>query len=154
MDKPPSIVSEIERIENDAMVRSRYCYAKGTVLTRIHYALGLPSIILSAVAGATALTNRAPLFAGLCAFAATVLTALQTWLHPDQTRTWYRSQAIAFEDLESEARILRGLDLAAMDASEQRAALEQLRACHRQLLNRSLGPGGANDATTRERSAA
>jgi hypothetical protein len=81
--------------------------------SRVQYGLGIPSVALAAVAGTSALSDfdHSNVVAGIFALAAAVLTALLTWLNPQELSQRHGHAAQAFLSLSLRARRLaRRLD--------------------------------------------
>lgn len=120
-----NVVTELEAIQNAAAKLSDGCSRESGLFSVLHYTVGVPSIVLGAVAGAVAISKSAPLFAGVCALAATALTGVQTFIHADRRRISDRLLAADFQELADDARVTRELDLESMSTDRQRQALEE-----------------------------
>jgi hypothetical protein len=122
-----SVADELKAIEANALDWSERCQRESTLFSRLHYGIGIPAIVLSAVAGAVAVSKSAPLVAGICALAVTTLTGLQSFVHADRRRVSDRLLATDFRQLADDARVAREIDLVSMNADQQRGRLDDLR---------------------------
>jgi hypothetical protein len=145
MSPTPALAAEFQHIEEDAEQRRDHCFRKNTHYTWLHYGLGVPAVVLSAIAGAAALQEAAPELIASFAIALVLLTGLQTFLNP-AVRTQYRDNAIDYERLRDDAKIARELDLPSMDDEKARAQLNVLRSRRYELMKRSGGSSGAGTA--------
>lgn len=100
---------------------------------RLHYGIGIPSVVLAGLAGAAALAELSPVLAGVSALTAAVLTGLQTFLQPDASAIRARTQSIGWYEIHTEARILLDLDFASLASGQRRARFDSLQARARAL---------------------
>ena len=93
--------------------------------TRIHYALGLPAVVLSAVAGTSALAefDGSNVIAGALALIVAALTGLSTFLNPQKNAQDHQRAARRYDALDTRARRFIFSDL--VDRSKSDAALQK-----------------------------
>jgi hypothetical protein len=111
----------------------------------LHYGIGVPAVVLAALAGAAALAELSSVIAGLCALAAAVLTGLQTFLRPDAGAVRAREQAIGWREIEDDTRILLEIDYAHLEGDRRRTRFDDLHAKARALQRATAkGPAGTS----------
>lgn len=117
---------EARRLEEDVLFSEKAHFGMATIWSRVRFVLGIPSAILAAAAGASAL-NQWPSYAALTAIASAVLTALMTFLGPEQEASRHHGAGIRYNVLRGKLRRFERLHLSE-DAETQpaRAALETL----------------------------
>jgi hypothetical protein len=134
-----SIAKEASRIEEDALYSARGHFEASRGWTLAHYWIGVPTTLLAATAGASALSHETTV-AGVIAIAVAALTALSTFLNPSKRAQQHQSAGAAFNEVRSGARILREIDLEA--GKDDRSIAESLKqlAARRDELNKA-SPG-------------
>jgi hypothetical protein len=137
MDEPLPLGTYFEGIAADCDARRKHCFGKNSLYTRLHYALGLPTIALSALAGVAALQEQAPALIGASALGAAVLAGLQTFLRPDSSRAHYRECGIKYERLGEDAQLVLDQRLASLTDEEALRTLEHLRSRRYELIELS-----------------
>ncbi len=90
----------------------------------MNYVLGLPSVVLAAVAGTSAFaaSGHHHVLAGVLALSAAVLAALSTFLNPSQNARLHQHAAASYGALEGDFRRFASIDL--VMPGGQAAALE------------------------------
>ena len=80
------IIEEAKRIENDASYSAKGHYEAAGYWTRFHLMIGIPTVVLSAIAGASALAqfDNHSIIAGFLAIIVAALTAVATFLNPNE----------------------------------------------------------------------
>lgn len=101
---------EAERIEEDATHSSKSHFNAADTWERRHYWLGIPAAALAAIAGATLFKSSPDLASGF-ALIASLLTALMTFLKPNERAATHRTAAGQFLALRNDARLFREVDL-------------------------------------------
>ena len=105
---------ELQRIEEDCTHTSKSHFEAGTRWAGYHYALGIPAVLLGAVAGTVSL-NQLPELGGGLALAAALLTALQTFLKPGDRSASHKSVGDSYLALKNDARVFRQIGLLTAD---------------------------------------
>jgi hypothetical protein len=104
------LVREARRLEEDVLYSEKAHFAMATVWARLHYALGVPSAILAAAAGVSALKHF-PEIAAAMAIGAAILTTLMTFLDPEKARSEHHAAGIRYSVLRGKLRRLYEIDL-------------------------------------------
>lgn len=117
-DPKTTIREELTRIEEDCIYSGKAQFNAGVRWGRYHLWLGVPSVILSALAG-TAFFKDQPEIAGVMSTIVTILTALMTFLKPSERASSHKSSGDQYVTIRNDARVLRTikLDVACDDAA-------------------------------------
>lgn len=119
----PAIRAELERIEEDCIHSGKAHFNAGTRWASYNYFLGLPSVILSALAG-TAFFNDLPEVAGVMSVVVAVLTSLMTFLKPSERASAHKGSGDQYLSLRNDARVFREIKLD--HACDEQAAIAGL----------------------------
>jgi len=106
----PKIREELLRIEEDCIHSGKAHFNAGTRWASYNYFLGLPAVILSALAG-TAFFNDMPEIAGLMSVAVAVLTSLMTFLKPSERASAHKGSGDQYLSLRNDARVFREIKI-------------------------------------------
>lgn len=109
-DPKTTIRAELTRIEEDCIHSGKAQFNAGVRWSRYHLWLGVPSVILSALAG-TAFFKGEPEIAGAMSSVVTILTALMTFLKPSERASSHKSSGDQYLTLRNDARVLRTIKL-------------------------------------------
>ena len=109
-DAKSTIRAELTRIEEDCIHSGKAQFNAGVRWSRYHLWLGLPSVILSALAGMAFFKDQ-PEIAGAMSSVVTVLTALMTFLQPSERASSHKSSGDQYLTLRNDARVLRTIKL-------------------------------------------
>ncbi len=104
------IVKEAKRIEEDCIYSAKGHYYFGQFWSTLHLWIGVPTAILAAIAGASALDNQNVL-AGILAIIVSALTAVTTFLNPSEKGNIHRDAGNAYNSLKNRTRILREINV-------------------------------------------
>lgn len=104
------IAAELQRIEEDCIHSGKAQFNAADRWSRYHYWLGIPSVGLSAVAGAAFMKEYGQVAAGLSALI-TVLTALMTFLKPAERASAHKSTGDQYLALRNDVRVFREIKL-------------------------------------------
>lgn len=125
-DPKATIRAELTRIEEDCIHSGKAQFNAGVRWSRYHLWLGVPSVILSAMAG-TAFFKEQSELGGAMASIVTVLTALMTFLKPSERASSHKSSGDQYLTLRNDARVLRTIKLdVACDAAAAVANLDEI----------------------------
>jgi hypothetical protein len=140
--------SQVALLLEVATARTGVWDALATRRRRLHYGLGVPAVVLAAIAGATTLAQLSPLVSGVCALLSGILTALQTFLRPDAGAVRAREQAVGWAEISEDARLLLAVDYPTLGSDKRRQRYDELRERARGL-QRSVvkSPTGTEAAT-------
>jgi hypothetical protein len=122
-DPKLAIATELERIEEDCIHSGKAHFNAGDRWVRYHYRMGLPSVILSALAGAAFFKEYNDI-AGIMSAVVAVLTALMTFLKPSERASSHKGSGDQFLTLRNDARVFREIRLAY--ACDEQAAIAGL----------------------------
>ena len=114
------IIEEAKRVENDALYSAKGHYDAATGWNRFHLLLGIPTVIFSAVAGASALSqfDNHNTIAGILAILVAALTAVSTFLNANGQATTHQNVGNKYNALRNRARTFYSMDVL-METSEQ-----------------------------------
>ncbi len=105
-----AIEAELERIEEDCIHSGKAHFNAGDRWARYHYCLGIPSVILSALAGAAFFKDYGGV-AGVMSSIVAVLTSLMTFLKPSERAAAHKSSGDQYLTLQNDARVFRQIRL-------------------------------------------
>jgi hypothetical protein len=88
-DLKPAISSELQRIEEDCIHSGKAHFNAGDRWARYHYWLGIPSVVLSALAGAAFFKDYGDI-AGIMSAIVAILTSLMTFLKPSERASTHK----------------------------------------------------------------
>ncbi|WP_208509609.1 SLATT domain-containing protein [Variovorax paradoxus] len=111
-DPRPAIDAELQRIEEDCIHSGKAHFNAGIRWARYHYGLGIPSVVLSALAG-LAFFKEYPEAAGVMSGVVAVLTSLITFLKPSERSVSHKNSGDQYLSLRNDARVFRGIKLPA-----------------------------------------
>jgi hypothetical protein len=123
LDAKAAIRAELERIEEDCIHSGKAQFNAGVRWSRYHLFLGVPSVILSGLAG-TAFFKDQPEVAGIMSTMVAILTALSTFLKPSERASSHKGSGDQYLTLRNDARVLRTIKLDA--ACDETAAIGNL----------------------------
>jgi hypothetical protein len=117
------LCNEAARLQEDVLWSEKAHFAMATVWRRAHYWLGIPSALLAAFAGVSAL-KLSPELAAVLAALSVLLTSLLTFLQPEKRATEHHQTGIAYSDLRGKLRRLRLIE--ALDATKTEELKQEL----------------------------
>jgi len=106
-----AIATELKRIEEDCIHSGKAHFNAGDRWGRYHYWLGVPSVILSALAGAAFFKDYGNV-AGIMSAVVAVLTSLITFLKPSERSSAHKSSGDQYLTLRNDVRVFREIRLA------------------------------------------
>jgi hypothetical protein len=109
-DKIKKIIEECYRIEEDALYSSKSHYNASSCWERRNLYIGIPTTILAALAGVSALQDYVWVTVAISILVA-VLSALNTFLNPSEKNNQHRVSASAYNALKNNVRLFREIDL-------------------------------------------
>lgn len=104
------IHDELLRMEEDCIHSGKAHFNASVRWDRWNYLFGIPSVILSALAG-TAFFKDYAVIAGVMAACVTVLTALMTFLKPAERATDHKNSGDQYLSLRNDARVFREIEV-------------------------------------------
>ena len=102
-DKLRAIVERARHIERETSISALAQRMAANLWNSIFYLLGIPSVVLAAVAGASALADHPNLAAGL-ALGAAATSAVTTFMKPGEQADAHRRSSSRYRSIENEAR--------------------------------------------------
>lgn len=115
-----NIIKEARRIEEDGLYSAKGHFVAADFWTNIHLWIGVPTAILAAIAGASALSqfNNHNVIAGILAIVVAALTAVTTFLNPNEKANIHLSSGNSYNALKNKARIFCEIDSRSGDLYE------------------------------------
>jgi hypothetical protein len=110
--------AELSRIEEDALYSSKNHFEAAAFWSRTHIRLGVPTALLAAIGGFSALKDYG-LAAGVIGGLVAALTAVSTFLDPSAKSNAHHLAGNRFSAVKNQARILREIDLANGGATQE-----------------------------------
>ena len=106
------IIKEAKRIEEGLLYSSKKHFVSAQYWSRVHLCLGLPMVVVSAVAGAEAFKqfDKQHTLAGYLAIGVSVLSAIATFLNPNERATKHRTVGNSYDALMNRVRIFWSID--------------------------------------------
>lgn len=118
---------EAMRIENDVHYSAKGHYEEANYWSRLHLLLGIPTAIISAIAGVSALAqfDNHAILAGFLAIIVAALSGITTFLHPDGKAAAHQSTGSKYTTLRNRVRTFSHLDIYTGESEQE--LLEQLK---------------------------
>jgi hypothetical protein len=106
------IIKEAQRIEETVLYSSKGHLVSAVLWRRFHLAIGIPTVLLSGLAGAAALSSFDPnhLVAGSLSIVVAALSAVSTFLNPNEAVSAHRAAGSSYDSLMNRVRIFRSID--------------------------------------------
>ncbi len=102
------IMKESQRIEESTRYSSKCHFAAAYIWSIFHFIIGIPIVVLAAVAGSSFVCNNNVL-AGFSVIIA-VLSAVMTFLNPNEKSNSHLNAGNSYDALQNEVRIFRTVD--------------------------------------------
>lgn len=122
-DPKDAIRKELERIEEDCIHSGKAHFNAGVRWMRYHYLLGVPSVVLSSIAGAAFFKDFGTA-GGVIAAVVAVLTSLMTFLKPSERASTHKSSGDQYLTLRNDVRVFREIKL--MHACDDKTAIASM----------------------------
>ena len=106
-------VKEVIDREKDSLYSSKGRFYAGQFWTNLHLWIGIPTAILAAIAGASALSqfDNNNVIAGILAIFVAALIAVTTFLNPNEKATIHHNAGNEYNNLRNRARIFCEVDI-------------------------------------------
>ncbi len=116
-----NIIKEAKRVEEDSMYSAKGHFVAANFWTNFHLWIGIPTAILAAIAGASALSqfDNHNIIAGILAIIVTALTAVTTFLNPNEKANSHRNAGNKYNSLRNKARIFCEIDCCREDSDQE-----------------------------------
>jgi hypothetical protein len=107
-----SIVKEAKRLEENCLYTAKGHFAAAHFWTNFHLWIGIPTVILAAIAGTISFAQFAnhSLISGTLSIIVVVLTAIATFLNPKERSGNYLSSGNNYDSLQSRIRIFWSIE--------------------------------------------
>ena len=114
------IIKEAKRMEEALLYSSKGHYAAAHFWSKFHLWIGIPVVVLSAAAGASAFSKFDPqhIIAGIISIAVVALSSVMTFLNPNSKASAHLDAANKYDSLMNKIRIFWSIDCW-RDESEQ-----------------------------------
>lgn len=114
------IIKESKRIEESLLYSSKGHFAASHFWNNFHLWIGIPMVILSAIAGASALAQFDPnhILAGILSIVVVALSGVMTFLNPNEKSSAHLNSGNNYDSLMNKIRIFWSIDCW-KDESEQ-----------------------------------
>ena len=122
-DIKDNILKEARRIEEDSLCSAKGHFVVANFWMNFHLWIGVPTAILAAIAGASALSqfDNHNIIAGILAIVVTALTAVTTFLNPNEKANSHQNAGNKFISLRNKARIFCEIDCCEEDSDQELA---------------------------------
>ncbi len=106
------LVKEANRIEESLLHSSKRHFEDAKLWGWFHYCLGIPTVVMAAIMGTVVLNQMDPtqFWAGILSILVTVLTAISTFLNPNQRESAHFSAGNKYDALLNEVRLYRTIE--------------------------------------------
>jgi len=114
------IIKEAKRIEESSLYSSKGHFSAAAYWRRLHFGLGLPATLLAAIAAASAFSkfDSGNTVGGWISICVAALSALSTFLNPNERSASHFGAANSFDALQSNARIFWTVDCRGGDSDQ------------------------------------
>lgn len=122
------LIKEAKRIEEDALYSAKGHFNNASSWSTIHYWLGIPSVVASAIAGTSALAKFAyhEYIAGGLAIVAAILTGLMTFINPRDRSITHLNAGNKYNSLKNKARIFYEIEIENLSIDKATEKLNRL----------------------------
>lgn len=132
-----AVIAETHRIEEDALHSMKGHFNAGSLWSKAHLFLGLPSAVLAAWAGIEAFSDN-PEMTAILALLAAALTSTMTFLKPQAVADNHKNSGREYNALKNRVRRFREIDLLQLEVNVIKKTITEL-ADKRDALN-SMSP--------------
>lgn len=107
------LIAEAKRIQEDCLYSAKGHFEVAGRWTRVHFWLGIPSAALAAIAGASALAefDSNNVVAGVLALVVAALTAISTFLNPNQRAGQHKVSGNQYLAIRNKVRVFADLEV-------------------------------------------
>jgi len=103
------IMKESQRIEESVLYSAKGHFAAAHTWANFHLIIGVPIVVLAAIAGSSFISNNNVL-AGILSLIVAVLSAVMTFLNPNERSSSHLNAGNSYDVLQNEVRIFRTID--------------------------------------------
>jgi len=128
MTNKEKIINEAKRIEEDSLYSAKGHFCTGRRWTCLHLWLGGISVALSAIAGASALSqfDYHNIVAGIISIIVAGLTAVITFINPNDRASIHKKSGNMYSSLKNDARIFYDIEVNELDDKKSIEDLKRL----------------------------
>lgn len=137
------ITNELHRLEEDCTHSGKAHFNANDRWNRWNYVFGIPSVVLSAAAGAAFFKDYS-VIAGMMSVGVTVLTSLMTFLKPAERANSHKNSGDQYLALRNDSRVVREITIETLDDSAAIEAMSGL-TTRRNELNQASQPFSNGD---------
>lgn len=119
------LVKEAKRLDEDLLWSMTSCFQIATWWRLLHWAIGLPSVIVAAITGIKAVKAGDPEVIAYFAIASAILSALATFMNPSRSAREFHNAGVRCNALKGKIRRFWEIDCATNDTT-LRKTLEKL----------------------------
>jgi SMODS and SLOG-associating 2TM effector domain family 4 len=107
------LIKEARRIEEDCLYTAKAHFEAAQMWRNLHLWIGIPAGVLAAVAGASALSqfDNHNILAGVVSIIVVALTAISTFLNPNEKAQAHLSAGNRYNALKNQVRIFHEIDV-------------------------------------------
>lgn len=107
-----NILREAKRIEEDSLYSAKAHFIVANFWTNIHLLIGVPTAILAAIAGVSALSqfDGSNIIAGILSIMVVASTGVATFLNPNEKANSHLNAGNSYNSLRNKARIFQEID--------------------------------------------
>ncbi|MCG2711439.1 MAG: SLATT domain-containing protein [Candidatus Omnitrophica bacterium] len=103
------IMKESKRIEESSLYSAKGHFAAAHTWANFHLIIGVPIVVLAAIAGSSFISNN-NVIAGVLSLIIAVLSAVMTFLNPNERSSSHLNAGNSYDTLQNEVRIFRTID--------------------------------------------
>lgn len=103
------IIKETQRIEEAALFSAKGHFVASYFWSNFHLIIGIPIVVLAAIAGSS-FFNHNNAVTGICSLIVAILSAVMTFLNPNERSSSHLNAGNSYDALQNEARIFRSID--------------------------------------------
>jgi len=103
------IMKESKRIEESSLYSAKGHFAAAHTWANFHLIIGVPIVVLAAIAGSSFISNN-NVIAGILSLIVAVLSAVMTFLNPNEKSSSHLNAGNSYDALQNEVRMFRTID--------------------------------------------
>jgi hypothetical protein len=122
------IIKEAMRIEESALFSSKGHFNTAALFGLVNLSLGLPMVVLAAVAGASAFSqfDKDGTLTGTLSIVVVILSSINTFLNPNKRASEHRTAGNKYDALLNRVRIFRTIECWEGDSDKDKVLTERL----------------------------
>src|SRR6266508_3385310 len=114
------VIKEAKRVEESLLYSSKGHFAAAHFWTNFHLWIGVPMVLLSAIAGASALAEFDPkhVISGILSIIVVALSGVMTFLNPNEKASGHLNAGNNYDSLMNKVRVFSSIDCWGSDSDE------------------------------------